>query len=78
MTYWLFQEIHWNHLGLKLFDDDVTNFNATLFSRLSPTPSPYYSTLNACGGADGGPIPPVNVKLSTSYELGNYQCFYVL
>jgi hypothetical protein len=27
MTYWLFHEIHWNHLSLKLFDDDVTNFN---------------------------------------------------
>jgi len=29
MTYWLLQEIHWIRLGLKLFDDDVTNFNAT-------------------------------------------------
>lgn len=28
-TYWLFQEMHWNRLGLKLFDDDVTSFNAT-------------------------------------------------
>ena len=29
MTYWQFQEMNWNHLRLTLFDDEVTNLNAT-------------------------------------------------
>jgi hypothetical protein len=54
-------------MGLLYFTRNIFIFLIlTLMPTERPSPSPYYSTQNACGSADRGRISPYKVKLQTN------------